>query len=167
MRMIMTKDSISLETLSTMLLGGNAGNAARLEELKKLNPHVDFKKIAPGSVLLVPDSPDFKSGEAKSVSGEAFSALQDQLTASVALAIGQAGQNHTTRLAEWRDVNAALKSPAVKRRIEADPELQPQLEEAAKLFKQDQEAAKAAESMLKTLKEDVAVELAALAKILA
>ncbi|MBI3529361.1 MAG: hypothetical protein HY067_15505 [Betaproteobacteria bacterium] len=166
MRMIIIKQGTDLQTLGTRLLGNADGKEVTLQHLQQLNPHVDFQRIEPGTVLLVPDQPGLKKDESISVSGQAFDAFRDQVSASVEAATTRVRHGYEALASQRSDVNAVLKTAAVKRLLESDPELKAQLEEAAKTFKQDQAAAKASESTLKSLQDDAAAELAALAKLL-
>lgn len=78
-------DKKNLQVFSK-LLGDKIGSGSALERLKNLNPHVDFKKIEPGTVLLIPDAPGFRDAESFSVTGGAFDALREQMLASVDIA---------------------------------------------------------------------------------
>jgi histidyl-tRNA synthetase len=69
--------------------------------------------------------------------------------------------------AQRQDVSAALKTAAVKRLVESDPDLKPQLDTMTLVFRNDQQQAKEAEATLKSLHEGSLAELAALAKLLA
>ena len=80
MRMIVIKQETDLQGLSARLLSGRlaSGKAhSALESLQALNPHVDLKKVAAGTVLLVPDSPSFKASASDSVPGNALSDFQE------------------------------------------------------------------------------------------
>jgi hypothetical protein len=135
--------------------------------LVALNPHVDFKKIEPGTVLLVPDGPGLRAGETASVSGQPFDELREQVLAAVEAAGARARSGHAAQLAEQKEVTAALKSAGLRAALEIDPELRAQIEAALQVFKQDQQDAKAAAETLKSLAKQAATELDALAKLLA
>ena len=59
-----------------------------------------------------------------------------------------------------------LKSAALKRALESDPDLKPQIEAANQVLKRDQQAAKDAEKSMQTLQEQAAAELASLMQML-
>jgi hypothetical protein len=166
MRMIVIKQSTDLQALATRLLGGAAGHEAGLQQLQRLNPHVDFKRIEPGSVLLVPDRPGFQRGESSSVSGQAVDALRTQLEGALQAVSARVREGHESIAGDRQDVAAVLKSAAVRRLIEADPDLAPQVEAATKVFKEDQLRAKESEKLLKQLHDGGIAELDALAKLL-
>lgn len=166
MRMIVIDKKTDLRALSTRLLGEEAGRSSALDKLKDLNPHVDFKTIEPGTVLLIPDAPGFRDAESSSVTGDAFDALREQMLASVEAATSRLRGGFDALLTEQKEVAAVLKSAAVRRAIEADPDLKPQIEAATQVFKQDQQQARDVEKTLQTLQEQAAAELAALAALL-
>lgn len=164
---IVEKGTHSLESLSTLLLGNKASSASAVDQLKSLNPHVDFKKmIKPGTVLLIPDVPGLRGAAGSSVTGDAFAELREQMLASVDAAASRLRGSYEARLNEQKGVVVVLKSAAVKRAIKADPDLKPQIEAATQVFKQDQQQAKAADEALKALQQQTAAELARLAKTL-
>ncbi|HEV8630789.1 MAG TPA: hypothetical protein VGV61_10765 [Thermoanaerobaculia bacterium] len=166
MRTIVVDERTDLEGLRKRLVGGKTVSAAALERLRSLNPHLDLAKIPAGSVLLLPDLPGVRKGETSSVTGDPFADLSATLLAGVDAAVARAREGGRALLAEQKEVGAAIKSAAFRRAVEADPELGEQAEAAARVFKQDQEEAKASAEDLKTLRQEAAAELAALAKLL-
>lgn len=166
MRMIVTDKKTSLRTLGIRLLDDEADRVSALEQLKTVNPHVDFKKIEPGTVLLIPDTPGFRDAESASVTGDAFDALREQIVVSVAAAASRLRGGYEALRAEQKEVAVVLKSAAVKRAIETDADLKPQIDAATQVFKQDQQQARDAEKTMQTLQEQVAEELASLTKLL-
>ena len=155
----------NLEAFSK-LMGDKIGSGSALEQLKNLNPHVDFKKIEPGTVLLIPDGPRFRNVESVSITGDAFNALSEQMLASVDASASRLRAGFDALLTEQKEVVGVLKTPAVKQAIEADPDLKPQIDAATLVFKQDEQLAKDAEKVMQTLKEQVAAELASLTQLL-
>jgi hypothetical protein len=164
MRMIVIKQGTDLQALGARLLG--AAREGALQSLQRLNPHVDFKRIEPGTVVLVPEQPGLREGESASVGGEAFGAFSEQARAALEATATRVRSGHEARLAQQKDVAAVLKSPALKRLLEADPDLKKELDAALQVFKDDQQAAKESEKLLKTLQDESAVELAALGKLI-
>jgi hypothetical protein len=163
---VVEKGTHSLKSLSTLLLGNKAGSASALDQLKNLNPHVDFKKIEPGTVLLIPDVPGLRGAAGASVTGDAFDELREQVLASVRAAGARVSSGYDARLNEQKEVAAVLKSGGLERALKADPELKPQIFAATQVFKQDQQQAKAADETLKALQQQATAELAQLAKTL-
>lgn len=166
MRMIVIKQATDLQGLSARLLGQGAGSSTALDALKNLNPHVDFRKIEPGTMLLVPDLPGLHEGEASSVSGDAFEALRVQVLASLDAASARVRSGHEALAAQRSEVAAALRTPGFKRALDTDQQLKAQLDAASEVFKADQAQAKASEETLKALAQQAGAELAALAKVL-
>lgn len=166
MRMIVVKVRTSLKELSVSLLGDAAGSTRAVENLQQLNPHVDFKKIEPGTILLVPETSGAPAGDTVPVGGEAFGAMRDELTAAVTAASARVRTGYDALAGQRADVTAALKLAAVRKAIEADPDLKAQVDASADVFKQDQAASKAADAELKAMQAEASAELDVLAKLL-
>lgn len=166
MRVIVIDKKTDLRALRSRLLGDKAGSGSALDKLKNLNPHVDFKKIEPGTVLLIPNAPGFRDAESFSVTGDAFDALREQMLASVDDAASRLRGGYEALLTEQKEVAVVLKSAALKRAIKADPDLKPQIEAATQVFKHDQQQARDAEKTMQTLQEQAAAELASLTQLL-
>jgi hypothetical protein len=164
MRMIVINQATDLASVATRLLGGTAGREAGLQQLQRLNPHVDVQSIAPGTVLLVPEGAGFEAGQSSSVSGQAFEGLRTQVLAATAAAAPQVRQGFDALASDRADVTNALKTAAVRRVVDGDPDLKPQLDAAAQQFKQDQQRAKDAALALKLLQDGALAELDTLAK---
>lgn len=165
MRIIVIKQATDLQALGARFAGNASARESGLEQLQRLNPHVDFRRIEPGTVLLVPDA-GVKKGESISVGGQAFEAFREQVQSSLGAAAVQVRQGHQV-LADQRQAFSALtKTAAVKRLLDADPDLKPQLAAATAVFKKDQQDAKDAEALLKDLQEGALAELDALGKLL-
>ncbi len=166
MRMIVIEQATDLQALATRLLGAKAGAGASLDRLKSLNPHVDFSKLGAGTVLLVPDLPGLREGQAGSIAGQAFDTFGQQILADFDDAATRVQAGHAARLTDQKELVALFKGAALKRALEADAELKAQADVAAQVFKQDPIDAKAADETLKALKDGLGVELAVLAKLL-
>ncbi len=173
MRMLVIKEDTDLGGIGTKLLrrgaaGGKGGTASAvsLDKLKVLNPHVDFTKLKAGAVLLVPDLPDLDSDAAgDSIGGEAFAGFVAEVEDGWKSAAAR------TRRAQSRlddDAGAlaeALKSPAVKRAIDADAELKPQLAAAQAALKAERERAAATLQLIDAVQAATKQELAELTKL--
>lgn len=166
MRMFVIKQATDLQALSAKLLTTGAGKESALQNLQRLNPHVDFNRLDAGTVLLVPDQPGVKTSESSSIGGEAFDAFHEQARASVDAAVTRVREGHDHLSAARTDVAAVLKTAALKRLLEADPDIKKALDEAAQVFKQDQQQAKESIAQLQAFQAQVNEELAQLAKLL-
>jgi hypothetical protein len=167
MRMIVIHQATDLSALSARLLGGAAaGRDAGLQQLQRLNPHVDLKRIAPGTVLFVPDTPGFRRDETSSVSRHVVEAFRTQLGNALESTSARVREGHEALARDRQEVSAALKGAAVKRLVESDPDLAPQIESAMRVFRDDQQRAKQSEKQLQQLHEGALAELDALAKLL-
>lgn len=172
MRLIVIKQASDLQALSARLLkkGGPAGthefSQATLEQVKRLNPHVDFQRIDAGTVLLLPDTPELKDTDSQSPAGNAFEDFVAQ-TSEGFKAVAQRLRTSADALAADRAaVNAVLKTAAVKRQIESDPLLKKQLDEASSEFTDAQKKAQEAASQLEAMQKEMGDELKALKAML-
>ena len=166
MRMFVIKQETDLQALRTKLLTTGAGSESALQTLQSLNPHVDFNRLDAGTVLLVPDQPGVKTNESSSIGGEAFDSFQEQARASVDAAVARVRNGHDNLTAGRTEVAALLKTAALKRVLEADPDIKKELDQAAQVFKQDQQQAKESIAQLLAFQTQVNEELAQLAKLL-
>jgi hypothetical protein len=167
--MIVIKQDSDLQALSARLLTAQAAGEktdSALRSLQALNPHVDLKKVAAGTVLLVPDAPGFNAAASDPVPGSALDEFQQFVRTGLdaAAATLKAGNGH--REAQRADVAAVLKTAAVQRIITTDPDLKQQLDEATKATKQDQEQEAKAEQALAAAVKGAQAELATIAKLL-
>lgn len=167
MRIVVIQHATDLQALSTRLLTGKTGSQRAVEQLRNLNPHVEFERIKPGTVLVIPDAPGFRSDESTSVAGEAFEDLRAHLLASLEAAGDRARGGFDALQAQQKDVLGVLKSKILGRVIGTDPDLVEQVEAAKQGFARDQQDAKTADRTLKLLIKQSAAELAAIAKLLA
>ena len=171
MRVIVVNSRADAQTVASRLARERAGRP--VDEIEKLNPHVDFTRIEPGTVILVPDrrSPPAEAAEEdddkdRSIQGRAFDDLREQTTNAFEGGSERIRRGYEALASETKEVSALLKSAPVKRAMESDPELKSQVEEAAAVFKQDAADAKAAEQTLKSMKDLMEKELDAIAKLL-
>ena len=166
MRMIVIDQASDLQALTTRLFGANGDPGGAVDKLTRLNPHVNFKKIVAGTVLLIPEDAGLQAGQTASVTGDAFAALREQMLASLDAASSRVRDGYDARLAEQKDVASVLSSAAMKRAIEIDTALKPQVDAAAQVFKDDQQQAKLANDTLKAFQQQAGAELDRIAKML-
>lgn len=172
MRIIVIKEASDLQSLTTRLFNevsqsnGKTEAVAMFERIKSLNPHVDFKRLEAGTVLLLPDSPELKDSESRSLAGDAFADFSKHATEgfdTIAERVRAAAKALAT---ERTNVIAALKTPAVERQIESDSLLKRQLIDAREEFVAEQKKEQGALKQLESMQKAVAKELAALAGLL-
>ena len=173
MRVIMVNTRAEAQTVAARIARERVGRPA--DELEKLNPHIDFTKIEPGTVILVPDragpaggtetapADDDKNG---SVQGQAFDDLRALVTTALESSSARVRSGYDSLANDAKELGALLKSAPMKRAMETDQELKVQSEAALAVFKQDTADAKAAEQSLKSMKERMGEELNALSKLL-
>lgn len=174
MRLIVIKQASDLRTLSAGLLKksvASQGSArevslATLEQVKRLNPHLDFQHLEAGTVVLLPDSPELSEVDSQSLAGTSFDDFAAHVNEGFK-AVTQGMRIKADELAaEHSAVNAILKTAAVKRQIESDPLLKTQLEEANNQFTDAQKNAQEAARQVEAMQKEMGNELKALQAML-
>jgi hypothetical protein len=158
-----------LKALRSRLLSGRLSDERAdlaLRALQDLNPHVDFQRLAVGDVLIVPDSPSFKTSASKSAADDMVDDLQQLVRRGLEAAAARSNAGNEARAAERAEVSAVLKSRALLRVLEADPELKAQLLEVTKGFKEEQRQAIEDERTLEAASKNAMAELASLTRLL-
>lgn len=129
MRFIVIKQDSSLQSLAAQLVRDDAPQEAALERLQRLNPHVDLNRLDRNTVLLLPESPGFRS-EGERVGADGFALLSREVNAALAAgtrrakdALAQAGSNR-------KELAKVLRSAAVRRLADEDGELAKRLASA-------------------------------------
>jgi hypothetical protein len=161
MRVVTINSRSDLQALSARFGRDRADRT--LVEIERLNPHVDFSRLATGTVLLVPDPPDEPE---ESIQGKAFADLREQVIGALDASSARVRRGYEALGEEAKEITAVLRTAAVRRAVEADPALQQQVDDAAAAFKRDAAEAKTADTSLRAIREQAAQELSALAKIL-
>ena len=92
MRTFIVGEDTKFQSVSDKLLLANLSNVrseAALKALRELNPHADLNKLAPGTVLFVPDTPGFKVTTTSSATEAPLAALQDLMAKALRLALDE------------------------------------------------------------------------------
>lgn len=136
-------------------------------QLQKLNPHLDFKRIKPGEMIIVPDGldgADFPAGSLKTIGADAmesFSRFAEQALSDAARRMKEAAGRAKT---EEASLATALKSRTVAAALSQDPQLKTQAAEASAQAKADSKAAAADVKAFDQLRKVAMDELAVLEK---
>jgi hypothetical protein len=128
---------LSRELFRARLSAGQADRAR--ESLESLNPHVNLKKVRPGDVLLVPDTPSFKTSATEPVQGEVLELFEELVRRGLSDTSERLRAGNAARAEQRADVAAALKSAALKRAVADDQELGNQLTLVMKNLKQQEQ----------------------------
>jgi hypothetical protein len=167
--MLVIKQDTNLETLRDQLLVKRVSEdkaATAIDSLQKLNPHVDLKKLTPGTVLLVPETTSFKLSASDPMANDVVGEFQQLVRSGFEAAAAKLKNANDAGSAADAEVAAVLKTAAVKRILESDAELKEQAEEALNGFKEDQEQGEQAAQSLERAAKGALAELAALSKLL-
>jgi hypothetical protein len=166
MRTIVVKEGTDLAALAARIVRPKVDRTAPLQQLKALNPHVDFARIDAGTVLLVPDTAEFEPSASTSVAGEAFAGLAENLRAGFDIASARIRTAYERLDEERKEVSTIARSAAMKRILATDPELKAQLDQVERRNKADAALGKEAGETLQGTKKSLAAELEALARLL-
>lgn len=142
MRILVTDKKTTVGTLKDQLVSTklNAVQAeAALTSLQTLNPHVDFTKLAPGTVLFVPDTPDFEETGSDPVSGDVFADFEHLVKTALDAALSRGKAASDARAAESAEVTRTFKTAAFKRILATDADLQTAVEAANAAMKSEKE----------------------------
>jgi hypothetical protein len=170
MRVILLKQASDFQDLTSRLLGRRpAGSSAvTLDHLKTLNPHVDFNRIEPGTVLLLPDTPDIRADDKDSLSpaDDAFDDVVRHVDNGFQDAAAQIAKAVDELSADRVAIGLAAKTAEFKRLLESDPLLKKQLDAAAEASNAELKKVKEAAKQLEVLRKAAGEGLAALRQLL-
>jgi hypothetical protein len=167
MRIFITKTDTDLAALSTTLLRKPADAGTALDRVRALNPHVeDFQRLAAGTVLILPDTPDIKAGAGSMLGADTVSDLASDVGSGLKAVNSRFANRVEDLKADRAAVIATLKIAAVKRLIESDPALAKQLESSDAEYKREQKRVAEAEVQLAEVKKTAVAELERLQKLL-
>jgi hypothetical protein len=162
---MIAKSSMNLRDLKARF--GRQASDKIVGEIARLNPHVNLeKRIESGTVLVLPDSASGRSSDSLSVEGQSFDELRKHVVSALDATASRVHSRHEALREEAKEIAAVLRSAAVKRALEGDPELKEHVRAATEIFKEDAARAKATETSLKKLKARAEKELYALGKLL-
>ncbi len=103
---------------------------AAIARLRALNPHVDLDRAGPGTVIFVPDGPEFTARATASPMQGAVDELRSQAEAALAGAAEQQKAGLAERAVERQAVRAAFDNTVYRRAIANDQDLQRRTEQA-------------------------------------
>lgn len=144
-----------------------AAPARELQQLQRLNPHLDFQRIKPGAMIILPDAAaeiGFPGGSLKSIGAEAmesFGKFASEAMKTTSKGLKQAAERAKT---EEAALASALRAREVSDALAKDPALKAQAEEASSQAKADVQATAAEIKAFDKLSKAAAAELAVLEK---
>ncbi len=138
-----------------------SGGMARLQAL---NPHLDLRRVTPGSVLIWPS--DSSDEDGASVSGSAFDSFAADVRAGLKSATARVRAGLVRQDEQRKEAAAVFRSAAFKRAMETDAELRQQATAADTRAKTLQARAKDIDAALLALDRTADEGLAALARVL-
>jgi len=166
MPIFITEKETDLETLASSLARTPRAAAAVRARVLALNPHLaDAARIPKGSMLMLPDSPEFKADVGSSISGVSAAVVAGRFSAGARAQLSRVAGRLEAITAERAAVRDALKGAAAKRLVESDPELQKRLAAADVDFKAEQKRTAEVTAQLKETAKLAEAELAKLQKL--
>ncbi|WP_017460723.1 LysM peptidoglycan-binding domain-containing protein [Dyella ginsengisoli] len=167
MRLLIIQKHTSLAAVGKDLLKSRTRSTALpLERLQAANPHLDPKNIRAGSVLLIPDAPEFKTSASDPAGGDSLAELAQHL----GTAVGAGGQTVLDALAnrgeQAKAVTKALGSATVKKLAADDSVLRGRVDAASARIAANAKAAAQIRTQVETLQAGVAADLKTLQALL-
>jgi hypothetical protein len=163
LRTFTVKQDTNIKTLSGTLLDARFGGAqaeAATAQLRALNPHADFDKLKAGTVIFIPDLPQFKPSVATSTQANLADDFRKLVSEALDTSTQQMKLATADRAAERADVAAILKSAALREIIGSDKDASVQVDAAQKAIadeeKQDKQNDEAFAAMSKAALETLA-----------
>jgi hypothetical protein len=166
MRILVTnsQQTSTLALKQTLLKADTSG--AAFAKLQRLNPHVDFERIPPGTVLLLPEEAGIEPEAGFAASGDAFESLSADLGRALDATSKQIKDRLAQNQADTKVLTAALKVKGIATQIAADPGLTAQVKAAATRSADVAKKGAADQKALDETRRELAVDLAALRKLL-
>jgi hypothetical protein len=151
MRILVTDKSTTVSALRDQVLNkkldtGQADSA--MATLQKLNPHVDLAKLTPGTVLFVPDAPDFQPTATASTFDDVLQDFQRLVKSALDTANARAKAADDAVSDETADVTRTFKSAAFKRVLAQDADLQNAVDDANAALKSEKQERDQAQATL-------------------
>ncbi|MBR0774293.1 hypothetical protein JQ625_05555 [Bradyrhizobium diazoefficiens] len=172
MRTFIVGDETSFKAVSERLLLANLSHVrsdAALKALQEANPHADLNKLAPGTVLFVPDTQGFKVSTTSSAAEAPLTILGKLLDKALGLALEETAAGNAARLADQEQAVKAFEDGAVKKAA-GDPNIGGQISESInavkKAFPADRELGARAEKTITDIGKAASAKLTELAKSL-
>ena len=167
-RTFTVRNETTLQALGAALLDARFSGAqadAAMERVKALNPHVDFQRIAPGTVIFVPDTPGVKATVGTAAQTGPMDEFRALLTGALSDAASRLKDGNAKRAAERSELSAALGSATFKRVTGADRDIAAQVTEAQGAMSNEERTDKQAEESLATVSKAALAALAQLRKV--
>lgn len=139
---------------------------AAMRRLADVNRHLDVNDLSTGAVVFIPDTAEFRGSASEPAGEEVLKELQDSIRSALDASAARVKAGNETRAAERAEIAAALRTAAVKRLLESEPDLKEGLNEAVKRFKQAEKDEADAEAAAAAASKGALNELAALLKLM-
>lgn len=167
MRIFVIKQDTNLKALSESLLKrADKPDAASLERLRALNPHLDEAKLVAGTVVLVPDTPEMNAGKADTIASSGLELLERELGTGLAATGARLREALAKRETRDREVTRIIKSAALARLASEDTELQQRFEDTSGQVAANARHAKQASADYDAMQESFVMQLAVLRNLL-
>jgi hypothetical protein len=167
-RVFIVDKATDLQSLATSLARNARTFEATVQRLTSLNPQIaEARKVAAGTVLLLPDAPELKPGlgEAAGTAPRALADVASRVRAGLRAMDARSRELSQQRSADHATLREALKAAPAKRLVESDPVLAQRLAAAEAAFKAEQKRAVDQEAQLAQMAKVVDGELARLQKL--
>jgi hypothetical protein len=165
MRSITLNSAAEYQAFDAQVRGSGSQRSDALASLARLNPHVDFKEIGPGTIVSVPDVPAFREVAATSADSYTFEQQRDEILESLDGSVSRSTAAGELLLAEHMDLRAVL-TEAGGRFAERDGRLKTAIEAATQTLVEEEKSLGESAFVLNRLRQDVDAELKSLQALL-
>jgi len=163
MRIFVVKSEKNMAGLRTSLARGDAAKSAvkaAEARLRAANPHVDFDRLKPGDVLVVPEAAGFTSARATSFTGTLLESSVEQARAGLQQLKRRVGAGEQAADRRREAIVRSLKSKAVKLAADRDEPFRKDVERLREAVSQDEKDAAARQRSLREVFDQVEADLA-------
>lgn len=141
--------ALAAHVLKSRISAGQRSTA--LEALTRANPHLDFERLTPGTVVVIPDdAPGLKGNVSNDPAGDAADDLVRRVAEGVSALVEGSELAERARREEQKEDGAIAQNPLVQRLAKEDKPLAANIEALLRSFEADDVAAKDQRAALRT-----------------
>ena len=165
MRFLVIKQDTSLQALAAQLVKDGTGEAAALDRLRVLNPHLDLQRVGKGAVLLVPDSAGYQA-EGDKAGDEGFELFAREVASALREGTSRATDALAAAEAREKEVGKLFRSAVIRKLSDEDEALRGRLDSVSGRASTASKESKRVAPQLDALKKGAAEELKKLRDLL-
>jgi hypothetical protein len=169
LRTFLVKEDTDFKSLSSTLLDARFGGAqadAAAKQLRALNPHADLDRLKAGTVIFIPDLPQFKTSAATSAQAGLVKEFQELVSEGLNDTAREVEQGNAARVTERAELGAILKGDALRKIAASNKEVAQRVSDAQKAMTNEEEQDKQAQEDLAAISKAAIAALAQISKLI-